>query len=294
MAGADGVERLPTIPADLAELETVVRETSAVLIVVDPLVAYLGAETNAHRDQDVRRALAPLAALADRTGAAVLGIRHLNKAAGGPSIYRGGGSIAIGGAARAVHVVGRDPDNAAARIMAPVKSNLGPEPKSMRYMLESQGTVARVQWLGTCDVAADALLAQAKPGDRDKSALEAARSFLEAELAEGPRPSKTLLENAEREGIPRRTLWRAKDVLGVTASKTAFDGGWAWTLPLNPEECQTPTVGTLREKNADGTPKNTMISAKSAKSAKSANVEECQTTLAPFGGGLSDDDEERL
>ena len=56
-------------------------------------MAFLGEGVNAHRDQDVRRALAPMAKMAERTGAAVLVIRHLNKAPGGNALYRGGGSI---------------------------------------------------------------------------------------------------------------------------------------------------------------------------------------------------------
>ena len=78
-------------------------------MVVDPLMAFLSGDTNSHKDQDVRRALAPLASVAQRTGAAVLIVRHLNKAGGGNTPYRGGGSLGIIGAARAGLVVAEDP-----------------------------------------------------------------------------------------------------------------------------------------------------------------------------------------
>src|SRR5690606_26564931 len=45
----------PTLPEHLAALEAAIREVDAALVIVDPLMAYLGADTNSYRDQDVRR-----------------------------------------------------------------------------------------------------------------------------------------------------------------------------------------------------------------------------------------------
>lgn|GEM_PF-3456641 len=132
-------ERLPELPLDLGALERAIVESSAVLVVIDPLMAYLGVEVNSWRDQDVRRALAPLAALAERAGCAVVIIRHLNKGAGGSAIYRGGGSIGIVGAARAAFVVAKDPDDATARVLAPVKCNLAAPPASRTFRVVVHG-----------------------------------------------------------------------------------------------------------------------------------------------------------
>jgi RecA-family ATPase len=115
----NGHERLLSIPEDLGLLEKGIRRVEARLVVVDPLMAFLSGETNSHRDQDVRRALAPLARLAERTGACVLVIRHLNKAAANNPLYRGGGSIGIIGAARMAFVVGKDPKTRTAALLPP-------------------------------------------------------------------------------------------------------------------------------------------------------------------------------
>ena len=80
-------------------------------IIIDPLMAFLGADVDSHNDHAVRRAMHPLHQLALDTGAAVLVIRHLNKGQGGKAIYRGGGSIGFIGAARAGYTIGRDPEN---------------------------------------------------------------------------------------------------------------------------------------------------------------------------------------
>ncbi len=58
--------RSPAIPDDIGHLEASVVEHDAVLVIVDVLTAYLSSETNSYRDQDIRRALAPLAAMAER------------------------------------------------------------------------------------------------------------------------------------------------------------------------------------------------------------------------------------
>ena len=70
------------------------------LLVVDVVMAYLPTGTDSHKDQDIRRVLSRLAALADRTHCTVLLLRHLNKAKGSDPLYRGGGSIGIVGAAQ--------------------------------------------------------------------------------------------------------------------------------------------------------------------------------------------------
>src|ERR687890_334782 len=104
-------ERSLSIPEDLPALERAIRRVEASLVVVDPVMAFLSGNTNSHKDQDVRRALAPLAKLAERTGAAILIVRHLNKASGGETTHRGGGSIGIIGAARSGLVVAEDPED---------------------------------------------------------------------------------------------------------------------------------------------------------------------------------------
>jgi hypothetical protein len=63
---------------DIAALDCAIRETGARLIIIDHIAAYLGS-TDAHRDREVRGLKAPLAALADRTDAAILGVMRLAK-----------------------------------------------------------------------------------------------------------------------------------------------------------------------------------------------------------------------
>src|SRR5215208_6657852 len=156
----NGHDRLLSIPEDLPLIEKGITRVRAGLIIVDPLMAFLSGDTNSHRDQDVRRALAPLAGLAERTGAAVLVIRHLNKASANNPLYRGGGSIGIIGAARMAFVVGKDPQDENRRVLAPTKSNLAMPPQSLMFGLEeAESGSVRVNWLGSSAVSAKDLLA---------------------------------------------------------------------------------------------------------------------------------------
>ncbi|MGI9050608.1 MAG: AAA family ATPase [Rubrobacteraceae bacterium] len=133
---ADGQDRLLSIPEDLPIIEKGIRRVGARLVVVDPLMAFFSGDTDSHKDQGVRRALAPLSGLAERTGAAVLVVRHLNKAAANNPLYRGGGSIGIIGAARMAFVVGKDPQDENRRVVASTKNNLAMPPRSLMFGLE--------------------------------------------------------------------------------------------------------------------------------------------------------------
>lgn len=79
---ADGARNLD-LPDDVGALAEQVAATGAALIVVDPLNAHLAGAIDSWKDHGIRRALAPLARLADEQGCAVLVVAHLNKTKGG-------------------------------------------------------------------------------------------------------------------------------------------------------------------------------------------------------------------
>ncbi len=228
----DGSLRPPTL-ADVDELHQLVAETGARLLIVDVLMAYLPSGTDSHKDQDIRRVLSRLSALADATGCTVLLLRHLNKAKGGDPMYRGGGSIGIVGAVRAGMLVAKDPDDEQVRVLACTKSNLGPEPEALTYRLTDADAhgVARVQWLGTSTHDARALLAD--PGDSPETPeRDEATAWLEDYLTENRRPkSSDVKAAAGRQKIRERTLQRAAKDLKVVYSQEGFPRVTYWNLP---------------------------------------------------------------
>ena len=79
---ADGSDQLFSLETDIAILEQVIAEKRIDLVAVDPMTAYLG-RIDGNADVDIRRVLAPFAALADRTGVAVVAIMHVGKSSEG-------------------------------------------------------------------------------------------------------------------------------------------------------------------------------------------------------------------
>jgi putative DNA primase/helicase len=234
LVGNSPNEHQPSIPDDIDAIEAALVATGAVLLVVDPLMAYLDGKVNSYRDQDVRRALAPLAAMAERLKVADVVIRHLNKSSGGPAIYRGGGSIGLAGAARIVLAVGADPEDESRRILAPVKANLSAPSPSLAYRLvEASGTV-RVDWLGTSDVTAERMLA-APVDDDERSALGDACDFLRDQLADGPVAVVDVEQRRKQAGISSITYRRARTTLGVLSSPSDFGGKRMLHLPAEPQ-----------------------------------------------------------
>jgi hypothetical protein len=231
--GGHGKEkRPPVLPVDVPYLAAAIKRVGALLIVVDPLTAFLGAQVNAHRDTDIRRALLPMARLAEETAAAVVVIRHLNKLAGGDPLYRGGGSIAIIGAARSGLLVAEDPDNADRRVLAATKCNLAKLPPSLGFELTPADNGSfRVGWIGESAHTAEGLLAVPKDGE-EQNAIRDAVEVLRTILSAGQRTADDVKREARKAGISERTLARAKATLKVKSNLVGFgkDGQWYWSL----------------------------------------------------------------
>ncbi|HEV8276807.1 MAG TPA: AAA family ATPase [Streptosporangiaceae bacterium] len=227
--------RPPELPLDLDQLEGYAKDRRAALVIIDPLMAFLSGQVDAHRDQDVRRALAAMAAMAARTGAAVVIVRHMNKSAAGSPLYRGGGSIGIIGAARAGLLVAPDPEDPDRRVLAVTKSNLAKLPDALAYRLVSDELygVAKIIWDGTVSYSAADLLRVDRGDDADAPARREAEEVLREILAAGPVPAKQAKTQARDAGISERTLARARVAIGAVTKREGFGPGayYLWALP---------------------------------------------------------------
>ena len=198
-------------------------ETGAKLLVLDPLQAYLGAEVDMHRANEVRPILKRLGSVAEQMGCAVILIRHLNKMQGQKSGHRGMGSVDFQAAARSVLLVGRTKEDPQLRIVVPDKSSLAPEGESIAFALDpEQG----FQWKGYCAYNAEELLGGSTKQVQTKTmqAEETLRNLLDK-----PAPAEEILRRITAVGISERTLMTAKKNLGVLSEKRG--GQWFWRLP---------------------------------------------------------------
>lgn len=226
---AEGQARPVVLPDDLPELETIIVAHGVRLVVIDPFMAFLAGAVDSHKDSDIRHVLHRLKDMAERTRAAIVIVRHLNKMVSvGDPMYRGGGSIGIIGAARSAFLIGRRPQEDGHRVLARVKGNLCPEPPALAFRIGE----GRLGWIGETDLRAEDLLARRSSPGRPADAIEEAKTFLADALAAGERLARDVEAEAERQGISGRTLERAKRDLGIIAIRPVSSGGpWGWRLP---------------------------------------------------------------
>jgi hypothetical protein len=222
-----------TLPAQTAGLADAVKQTQARLVVIDPLMAFLDATVVVASDAHARRALAPLADLAERHHCAVLLVRHLAKQGGRRALYRGGGSIGFVGACRSAWLVAADPDHPRHRILAEVKNNLAARQPSLAYeIVAPPGGPPTVTWLGANALTADQLVAAVPPAPRPLP-RDRAEHFLRTFLQDGPRTSRDIWAAARLEGLSEVTLERAKRLHEISSVRVWADGKRLsyWLLP---------------------------------------------------------------
>jgi hypothetical protein len=120
-------DRMFSLVHDLAKLRAKIAAVgSVVLVVIDPISAYLGiGEIDSFRDADVRAVLGPLKELAGETRATVLAVMHFNKKVDVLNMMlRICNSIAFAAASRHAFGVIDDPDNHR-KLFVRGKNNLG-------------------------------------------------------------------------------------------------------------------------------------------------------------------------
>ena len=253
----DGLDGGMVLPDDVADLERMVRQVSATLVVVDPLNAHLDGSIDSHRDADIRRALAPLARLAEATGAAVHIIGHLNKRDTSDLFLRVSGSVGVYGAIRSGLLVALDPeadddldDNDKPRVLVHGKHNVSAQYPTLRFAVVPHSYVrddgeviptARIEWCGEAVGvgAADALGGRSVgrgPGRPVK--VDAAAELLDKLLADGPRALADIEAAAEEAGFSWRTMERAKTAAGVVSWQPRDSSGKLsaalWARPDDP------------------------------------------------------------
>ena len=202
-------------------LEEAIMQTKARMVVLDPIQGFLGAEVDMHRANEIRPLMKRVSVLAEKYHCAIILIGHMNKNSNGKSSYRGLGSIDFQAAARSVLIVGRLKDEPETRVMCHVKSSLAPEGKSVAFRLDKE---TGFQWIGEYDISADDLLSGDARGQKSRIAKE----FLLDILADGGMAQKKIEEEANKQGIKKKTLRNAKQELEIDSVKRGNQ--WFWIL----------------------------------------------------------------
>ena len=200
-------------------IEKAIVENNARLVIIDPIQAYLGADVDMNRANEVRPIFMRLGQVAQRTGCAILLIGHLNKAAGMQSLQRGLGSIDIA-AVRSVMFIGKLRHDPTMRILTHEKSSLAPPGVSLAFSLGDEGGF---RWVGEYDITADEMLSGIEPQRETKT--QQAKDLICTLLAGGKQVLSEDIDKAALErGIPGRTVRDAKRELGDALKSKIVEG----------------------------------------------------------------------
>lgn len=212
------VDHMPILNRDWQLLQEKIDQINPALIIIDPLTSAM--EGDLHKVQDVRRALTPLAKIAQDSGATIIAVSHFNKGAGSVS-DKVTGSHAFRDAARSVLVFAKDPDTDT--VVATVdKSNYSRKAGySFRFKLEDTkveikrtewdlevANVARIKMLGESDVSVADLTRREYSDPEDMSETE---NWLHEYLIGkgGTALSNEVKVAAKASGFSERTVQRA-------------------------------------------------------------------------------------
>ncbi len=236
------------LPSDLGALRRRIGEVDAALLLLDPLMSRLDAKLDTHKDAEVRQALEPLTALADRCGVSVLGLIHVSKAATTDPLTMLMASRAFAAVARAVLFVTVDPEDEKVRILGQPKNNLGrSDLTSLTFTIRStqvaetdEGPVwtGQIVWTGETDrTIADVLRSTGESADTRTATAEAAAWLVDYLKICDVASSQDVKKDGKTAGHGIDALKRARQKIAAGATSHGFPRRTYWSAPhLTPDE----------------------------------------------------------
>ncbi len=218
--------------AGLKRLRFAVRKHRPKVVIIDPIVAYIGSDVDLHRANETRQLFTKLSETAEKYDCAIVVVRHLRKAGGDNAAHLGLGSIDIIAAVRSTLLIGKDYEDPTRRCLIHHKANISEHGKTLIYRIvkSPERPGARFEWVGEADYGIDAYMAQrgrdrGPPDDKRQMAAALLTKLLET----GPRPAAEIEELAEAANISGSTLKRAKKELAIKSKKKGDT--WIWRMP---------------------------------------------------------------
>ena len=201
----DDTEEALTLSDD--RIEKAIRQNQVRLLIIDPVQAFIGADVDMNRANEVRPVFRKLGMIAEKTGCAIVLIGHLNKSSGTQSTYRGLGSIDIMAAVRSLLFIGKVKKDPTTRVLIHEKSSLAPPGETMAFKL---GDEEGFRWVGAYEISADDLL-DGKEGKPTETKLQRGTKLIYELLADGNAVTiRELDEKAKSQGISQRTMREAR------------------------------------------------------------------------------------
>lgn len=231
--GTEAGKALQITLEDIGILADAIDRTGAMLVIVDPVQAYLPRWAEMNKAEKMRPVMGGLAELAREKHCAILVIRHLSKGSKERAIYKGAGTIDLAASARSVllcaevtNLIGTPDPSRKCFAVAMSKSNL-PTGRGLaiRFDLEPDSFL----WAGTADLMPDDLLVPCGEQLLAHKAMREIKEFLDIVLRDGSVDSEQVKRELKQAGLEGNSLKDARLKLGVKLGK-GDDGKWYWSL----------------------------------------------------------------
>lgn len=218
---------------DLATLRRCLERLHPLLVVLDPIQAYLGRRVDMSKSNETRALLGPLAELAREFHCAIVCVRHATKGGGVEPVMammRGQGGPDMIGAARSGLFVMNHPVDGTLSLLCHSKTNMTALGRTLVFSKDD----AHFRWAGVTRLDGEDLAGSGR-GPSPRERLRAA-FWLEKRLAGGQVwMHNDLIDEAEALEIDKGSLRRGKELLRDVESKRIPNGEggytWAWRLP---------------------------------------------------------------
>jgi len=213
------------ITLDDERLRQAIIEFRPRLVVIDPIQAYLGSDSDLQIAGRARKLMSRLGMWASTYDCAIVLIGHLNKKEGSKGLYRSLGSIDVVAAARSVLQVERHVDNPDVRIVRQIKNSLGPSDGEI--MFEINGNTG-FRWLESETEVTPVEQAQTIEVPQFKNKLEMAAFYIKQILENGDVQAQDVFQQLSNLGIGKKTAEQAKKELGIKSYRVMRR--WYWSL----------------------------------------------------------------
>jgi hypothetical protein len=263
----DSRQRGFDVTRDLAELEELLKaEEDIGLVILDPILQFMGDGLDNNQGNQVRARLGPLNELAGKYDVAVLAISHTTKKRDGSFIGAASGSLQYAAVARSVLLLDHEwtdeldeddrptgkKEKTGRRLLAGAGNWAGDGAcKTLAFEIEErevttsdgeQTPVGRVNWVEELEVEAQEVYEAHQPGAAKRlKKIDVAKQFI-MEALRDPASTKAkpvyrdvlateIEEKANEAGISSVTLGRAKRALKVRSEPKEPRGPWWWLPP---------------------------------------------------------------
>ena len=211
-----------TAALDDERIRQVIIDFRPSLVVIDPIQAYLGSDSDLQIAGRARKLMQRLGMWASVYDCAVVLIGHLNKKEGSKDLYRSLGSIDLIAAARSVLQMERDPEDPDIRIVRQIKNSLAPTGEDIRFEIRPE---TGFRWL-SCEDNIQQPVQMERPVFKTKT--EKAAFLIKEILSQGDVRSKEMYAMLSREGISHRTAEDTKKEIGIHCYRKMRQ--WYWSL----------------------------------------------------------------